>query len=88
MAARKTARERAQDELDTAERVLARAKKRAESTAEDLKVSAERYEALLVGKREEAEWAATALQEAQERRDFLASHPALKAEKAGDDTLL
>jgi hypothetical protein len=81
--ARKTARQKAQEDLDLANRVLDKAEKRAARANEDLKTSEERYAGLLKAKQEEADTANADLRDAQDRAKFLASHPALK-----DDTLL
>jgi hypothetical protein len=85
MAARKTAKQRAQEELDLAERIQERAEKRNTTATEDLERYEERHERLLAAKTEERDTAATALQEANDRVAFLKTHPALND---GEDGLL
>jgi hypothetical protein len=83
--ARKTAKQRAQEDLDLAERIQVKADARAAKATEDLKEATDRYAALLETKKAEADTAAAAKKDADQRVKFLKTHPALND---GEDGLL
>jgi hypothetical protein len=83
MAERKTAKQRAQEELDLAVRVLERAKARNEKVSSENDALVEKYERLAQEKKDEKEKAAADLQAAQRRVEFLGTNPDLD-----DETLI
>jgi hypothetical protein len=84
MAERKTPRQRAQEEYDTAVRVLQRAKARKEKVDGENGALVEKYERLAQEKRDEITRADEDLKAAQKRVAFLGTHPDL-ADEPDDD---
>ena len=85
MAKRKTAKEKAQDELDLAKRIQEKADARNLKAHKDLEAYNERAKKTAAAKQDEATAAKTAKDEADQRVKFLSTHPALND---GDDGLL
>src|SRR5690349_17602946 len=77
MAERKTAKQKAQEELDLAVRVLDRAKARKERVDSENGALVEKYERLAAEKKAEITKADTDLRDAQRRVEFLGTHPDL-----------
>jgi chromosome segregation ATPase len=77
MAVRKTPKQRAQEDLDTAVRMLNRAKERKEKVDAENSALAEKYERLVQDKRDEIVKAAEDLKALQKRVEFLGTHPDL-----------
>jgi hypothetical protein len=88
MAKRKTAREKAQAELDLAKRIQEKATARNLKASKDLEETRARHEKIMQAKEAEAAAAKTAKDDADQRVTFLASHPALSGGKDDADTLL
>ena len=86
MAVRKTAKQRAQEELDTAVRVLERAKARHEKVQAENDALIEKYRRLADEKEAEKETAEEAFKAAQRRVEFLGTNPDLDGD--GDETLI
>jgi len=82
---RKTAKQKAQEELDLATRIQEKATAREAKASADLTETKARHEKILKAKETEAAAAKTAKTEADQRVKFLKTHPALND---GDDGLL
>lgn len=85
MVKRKTAKDKAQEELDLAKRIQQKAEARNKKAHEDLEAYNKRAEKTAAAKQAEATAAKTAKDEADQRVKFLSTHPALND---GDDGLL
>ena len=86
MAERKTAKQKAQEDLDTAVRVLSRAKKRKERVDAENGTLVDKYERLAVEKRTEIADAAEAVKAAERRVEFLGTNPDLNDDEDDNET--
>jgi hypothetical protein len=85
MAQRKTPQQRAQEEFDTAVRVLERAKARKEKVDTENGALVEKYERLAEEKREEIVKADGDVKAAEKRVSFLGTHPDLDTDTIEPD---
>jgi len=84
---RKTPAQRAQEDVDTAQRVLDAARKRKEKVDQENPILVEKYGRLLDEKRQEILDTDAAVNAAEKRVAFLSAHPDLMSPEPVDDVL-